>query len=162
VTRGRGLFAGAACWLPATAALLLAACTSTPQASPERDADAKQFTSHPNSAAVYVYRPDFPIGTGEWSDSVLWVNDRLIGSTLPRTYFRVDLRPGRQVLRGNGPDIGRFTLDTNSGEIYFVSLNVRAGTSHFAVVAAEAGKRELLRCCSLMENWAPGQRPLLR
>lgn len=162
MTRSPGLRAGAACWLLATAALLLAACTSTPQASPDRDADAKQFTSHPNSAAVYVYRPDFPTGTGEWSDSVLWVNDRLIGSTLPGTYYRVDMRPGRQVLRGDGPDIGRFALDTRSGEIYFVSLNVRAGTSHFAVVASETGKRELLRCCSLMENWAPGQRPLLR
>ena len=100
----------------------------------------KQFTSHPNSAAVYVYRPDFPIGTGEWSDSVLWVNDRLIGSTLPRTYFRVDLRPGRQVLRGDGPDIGRFTLDTRSGEIYFVSLNVRAGT--FTLRGGRRGSRQ--------------------
>ena len=26
----------------------------------------------------------------------------------------------------------------------------------------DTGKREILRCCSLLENWAPGQRPLLR
>jgi len=26
----------------------------------------------------------------------------------------------------------------------------------------ETGKREILRCCEMMENYAPGQRPLLR
>jgi hypothetical protein len=146
----------------AAAALALAACTSVPQASPERDAEVKQFLTHPNAAALYIYRPDFPSGEIEWTDSVLWVDDRLIGSTLPRTYFRLDLRQGKHVLRGDGPDLGRLALDTGTGEIYFVRLNVIGSTSHFALVPPETGKMEVLRCCVLMENWAPGQRPLLR
>ena len=148
-------------WLLA-AALLLAACTSTPEASREQDAEAKQFISHPGSAAVYVYRTDLSAEDMSGSHPVLWIDDRLIGSTLPRAYFRVDLRPGKHVLRGDGPDLGRLALDTGAGEVYFVSLNVLGGTSHFARVAPEAGKREILRCCALLENWAPGQRPLLR
>ena len=146
----------------AAAALALAGCTSVPQATPQRDAEAKQFVTHPGVATLYIYRPDFPSGEIEWTDSVLWVNDRLIGSTLARTYFRLDLRPGKQVLRGDGPDLGRLTLDTGSREIYFVRLNVIGRTSNFALVAPETGKGDILRCCSLMENWAPGQRPLLR
>jgi hypothetical protein len=53
-------------------------------------------------------------------------------------------------------------LDTSAGEVYFVSLNVVGGISRFAQVPAERGRRDILRCCALMENWAPGQRPLLR
>jgi hypothetical protein len=43
-----------------------------------------------------------------------------------------------------------------------VSLQAAGGISRFMLVKPEAGKRDILRCCSLMENWAPGQRPFLR
>jgi hypothetical protein len=49
-----------------------------------------------------------------------------------------------------------------SGELYFVSLRVADGISRFERVPPETGKRDILRCCAMMENWAPGQRPLLR
>jgi hypothetical protein len=95
-------------------------------------------------------------------DSVLYANGRLIGSTLSRTYFRIDLRPGTQLLHGHGFDQGRLKVDTLSGEIYFVSLIVANGNSSFALLEPEDAKRKLLRCCVLLENWTPGQRPLLR
>ena len=148
--------------LAAVALLFVAACTSTPQASRERDADAKRFDSQPGSATIYVYRPDFADEEMSSSHSVLWIGGRLIGSTLPRSYFRVDVRPGRHLLRGDGPDLGRLTLDTTAGDVYFVSLNVHGGNSHFERVTPETGKQAMLRCCALLENWAPGQRPLLR
>ena len=148
--------------LAAAAALFIAGCASVPQASPERDADAKQFNTHPNAAAIYVYRPDFQGPGDDGSYSVLWADGRLIGETLPRTYFRLDLRPGRHFLNGQAVDVGRLTLDTSAGELYFVSLIVSGGTSTFKVVTPETGKRDILRCCAMMENWAPGQRPLFR
>ena len=156
--RHRAAWCACAAW----AVLALAACTSVPQASRERDAEAKQFITHPNAAAIYVYRPDFPSGDSEWTDSVLWADEHLVGTTLPGSYFRLDLRAGTHVLRGGEVDLGRFTLDTRSGELYFVRLNVFGSTSHFALIPPETGKREILRCCERMENWAPGQRPLLR
>jgi hypothetical protein len=153
------LLAGWACAV--AVALGIGACTSVPQASDARDAEAKQFHTHPNSATIYVYRPDLTHGPNP-ADTVLWMDSRLIGATLPRTFFRVDTRPGRLLLRGDGRDTGRLALDTSAGEIYFVSLNVIDGISHFARVPPETGKRDILRCCAMMENWAPGQRPLLR
>ena len=36
------------------------------------------------------------------------------------------------------------------------------GNSRITLVKPETGKRDILRCCALMENWAPDQRPLLR
>jgi hypothetical protein len=150
-------------WLvAATAAVALAGCTSVPHASRERDAEAKEFITHPGSSTLYVMRDDFPVGSGHMRDSVLYANGRLIGATLSRTYFRIDLRPGAQLLHGDGFDQGRLKLDTLSGEIYFVSLTVANGSSHFTVLEPEDAKRRLLRCCVLLENWTPGQRPLLR
>jgi len=145
------------------AMIALAGCASTPQASRERDAEAKRFLSRPDAAVIYVYRNDFPTLGGESSnDSVLYVNDRLIGATLPMIFFRFDVRAGEHLLRGVARDQGRLTLNTRDGELYFVSLQVVGGRSVFRLVDAETGKRDILRCCSLMENWEPGQRPLLR
>lgn len=140
-------------------ALLVAGCASTPQAARDSDADAKQFVPHPNASTLYVYRSDFG---SEDDQSVLYVDGRLIGATLPRTFFRVNLRPGNHLLNGVGADNGRLSLATRPGEIYFVSLAVVGGQSYFSVVDTETGRKTLAACCALLENWAPGQRPLLR
>jgi hypothetical protein len=153
------LLAGFAC--AGAVALGSGACTSVPQASDARDAEARQFHTHPNSATIYVYRPDLVHGP-DAADSVVWMDSRLIGSTLPRTFFRIDARPGKRVVHGDGRDTGRLALDTSAGEIYFVALRVASGISYFEQVPPEKGKRDILRCCAMMENWAPGQRPLLR
>jgi hypothetical protein len=138
---------------------LIAACASTPQASAERDAEAKAFVSHPATAAIYIYRYPW---SGDADDTVLYVNGRLIGSTVPGGYFLVHVPPGVQRLEGAGYDAGRLEFEARAGEIHFVALHVISGTSHFARKEADTGRRELVNCCVLFENWAPGQRPLLR
>ena len=137
-----------------------AGCASTPQATPERDAEAKQFGSSPAAATVYIYRPG---GSAELQDDpVLWIDDRLIGATLPRAYFRVHLDPGNHVFTGLGPDNGRLTLETRPGEVYFVEQVVSGGQSRFRLVTAQLWQQVITNCCHLLETWAPGQRPLLR
>lgn len=147
-------------WQNAILAIVMAGagCASTPQASPERDAEAKEFRPDPRSAAVYIYRSDLDRG----DSTVLHVNQKLIGSTLPGAFFVVRLRSGVHTLSGVANDQGRLTLKVSAGELYFVRLSVRGGISRFEQVSAEAGQREILRCCVLFENWEPGQRPLLR
>lgn len=135
----------------------LAACASTPQASVERDSEAKQFAHSPAASTLYIYRPDVA-----QDDTVLWIDDRLIGATLPRTFFRVSVDPGRHVITGMAADNGKIALETRPGEVYFVALTSSAGQSRFQQVAAEHARTVLATCCSLLENWAPGQRPLLR
>jgi len=141
------------------AALLLSACTSTPQAGPDRDAAAKEFVTHPDASTIYVYRSPF---NHYDADSVLYINGRLIGSTVPGTYFRIDVVPGHHVLHGNGIDVGQIALDTRPGEVYFVGLDVLAEHSHFHLVPQPVGQQRVRACCALLENWAPGQRPVLR
>jgi len=145
----------------AAAVLNLAGCASVPQASPARDAEAKRYITHPQTATLYVYRDDFA-GNLSADNSVLHVDGRIIGATLPGGYFRIDVRPGRRTLHGDGPDQGRITVNAPASEITFVALNVAGGTSRFRQVDPETAKRDIARCCALLENWAPGQRPLLR
>lgn len=138
--------------------VLLAACASTPQASRERDAEGKEFLTHPQAATLYVYRSPF----NNTEDSVLYVDRRLIGATLPGAYFRINAVPGTHTLHGNGLDLGDITIETRPGQLYFIELAVIAGHSHFRLVPQELGRKTLTTCCALLENWAPGQRPLLR
>jgi hypothetical protein len=148
----------------AVALCLLAAlggCASVPEATPGRDAEAKQFETRAGAAAVYVFRNDFP-STVKLEDSVLYVDGRLIGATLPGTFFRLDVMPGVHELHGYGYDAGSLKIRAREGEAHFVALNVVDGTSRFAPVAPARAQREIERCCVLLENWTPGQRPLLR
>lgn len=146
----------------AAAALALGGCASVPQATAERDAEAKQFMARPDAATIYVYRDDFAGVEPATDNTVLYVDGRLIGATLSKTFFRFDVRAGEHLLHGYGYDQGTLKMDTRSGEIYFVSLQATGGNSRFALVKPETGKRDILRCCALLENWAPQQRPFLR
>ena len=146
----------------AAAVLAMGGCASTPQATAGRDAEAKQFIARPNAVAIYVYRDDFAAMGQSTDDTVLYVGSRLIGATLPTTFFRIDVQAGEHLLHGHAYDQGSLKIDTRLGEIYFVSLQSTGGTSRFTLVKPETGKRDILLCCALMENWAPEQRPLLR
>jgi len=140
--------------------LALGGCASTPQATPQRDAEAKQFITHPGFAGIYVFRPDFR--GAEMDDSTLYVDNRMIGATLPGTFFRIDVQPGPRVVSSSATGSTRLKVDTRADELYFVQLNVAGGNSRLMLVDAETAKRTIRECCALMENWAPGQRPLLR
>lgn len=144
------------------AACALAGCASTPQASAERDAEAKLFISQPAVAAIYIYRPAASRDVETQVDTTLWMDGRLIGATLPRTFFLIHAAPGSHLFRGTGPDNGRLRLEVRPGEIYFVRLQVVAGQSRMEPVDPIQGRQELSACCVLLENWRPGQRPLLR
>ena len=143
----------------AAAVFLIAGCASTPQAPRDRDAAAKEFHTHPNAGAVYVYRSEHDRLE---DDTVLYMDGRIVGQTLPGAYFRVDTVPGRRVLHGSGIDAGKITIDTRPGQLYFVEVHVYEGQSQFRLVAEPVGRQRIAKCCVLYESWAPGQRPLLR
>ena len=142
--------------------LALAGCAATPQAEYPRDTEAKRFTVDPYAATIYVFRTDMRSDDEEEQDTVLHLDGRVIGGTLPGTYFRIDANAGTRTLHGYGYDVGGLKLEVRHGEIYFVELNVTNGHSHFRRVAPETAKARIARCCVLLENWATGQRPLLR
>ena len=139
------------------AVLALASCAATPQASAERDAEAKKFYVHPSASTIYIYRGFF----NRDEDSTLYMDGRVVGSTLPGTFFRIDTVPGTHVLHGVGLDAGYFSIETRPGVIYYVRLDVIAGHSRFRMEAESVARNEIQHS-AMLESWAPGQRPFLR
>ena len=133
----------------AACALLLAACVTPPQATGERDALAKEFLTDPNTATIYVYRSPFNYYD---TDSVLFLNGRLIGATVPGGYFRLDTVPGQNVLHGTGLDVGHFSIDARPGQIYVVAHQVVGGQSTYQIVPEQVGQQRVRACCVLYEN----------
>lgn len=139
--------------------ILLAGCGSTPLASSSSDADAKRFEPAMNSALIYIYRPT---GYGGHGVSTMWVDGRLIGESLPETFFRVPVRPGRSRITGSGADQGRLEIETRPDGVYFVEAQVAGETQSeantiYRRVSPEAGKAAVAACCRLLETWRPGQ-----
>jgi hypothetical protein len=137
----------------------LGGCASTPEASPTSDAEAKRFESAPRVAIIYLYRADAP---GSSATPTIWVDDRIVGQTLPATYFRVVVRPGHNRISAFAGDQGRLEINTREGGVYFVAMHVGGdvetpATTMFRGVPPETGKAEILRCCTMLDTWRPGQ-----
>ena len=137
---------------------VLAGCASTPEASLSSDADAKRFDTAPNAAIVYIYRPT---GAGR-GVSTIWVNGRLVGESLPRTFYRVPVRPGRTRITTSANDPGKLEFDTQLDGVYFVEARVEGETqseaaSTFRRITPEIGKAAIVSCCRMLETWRPGQ-----
>lgn len=147
-------------WLVLLAALI-GGCAATPEASRETDSDAKRFESAPRAAIIYLYRADTPSNGGI---STIWIDGRLVGQTVQSTYFRILARPGRNRINASGQDTGRLEIDTRENEVYFVAMQVLGDVDSpsttntiFRRVPPAAAKAEILRCCTMIETWRPGQ-----
>lgn len=141
----------------AIALLCLSACATTPEAPPERDAEAKRFEAVTRDAVVYVYRPDRGTGAAE---ATLWANGRLVGVSLPLGFFRTVVLPGRTVLHVSGTDSGRIELNTLGNDVTYVEMqtfNDESPVTRFRIVPAEAAQAAIRACCTMLETWRPGQ-----
>jgi hypothetical protein len=99
--------------------LLVAGCAQLPP-SPE-DLEAKRFEHVPGKAVIYLVRT-YPDLSDEVSTVML--NDNMMGSTYPGTYFRWVVEPGRHQIRGYAGDNGSMIIDAPPGGIYFIQQSV--------------------------------------
>lgn len=100
-------------------ALVLAGCAPLPP-SPQ-DIEAKRFEQVPGKAVIYLFR-DYQDFTDEVSTVML--DDQMMGSTYPGTYFRWVVEPGRHQIRGYAGDAGAFTMDAAPDRMYFMQQAV--------------------------------------
>lgn len=137
--------------------LLLSACASTPEADPVRDAEAKRFEAVTRDAVIYVYRPDGGTGAAE---TTLWADGRLVGVSLPQTFFRVIVLPGKTLLHTSGSDNGRIEITTRGNDVTYVEMQTfddQSPTTRFRSVSAEDAQAAIRKCCTMLEVWRPGQ-----
>ena len=99
--------------------LVLAGCAPLPP-SPQ-DIEAKRFEQVPGKAVIYLVRtdPDFSREV-----ATVMLDDNMMGSTYPGTYFRWVVEPGRHQIRGYAGDAGSFVLDAGPDRMYFIQQSV--------------------------------------
>ena len=108
-------------------AFVLAGCAPLPP-SPA-DLEAKRFEPVPGKAVIYVVRSDPDISR---EVSTLMLDDNMMGSTYPGTYFRWVVEPGRHQIRGYAGDAGTFTIDAAPDRMYFIQQSVSKLFTGFA------------------------------
>ena len=120
--------------------LSLAGCAPLPP-TPE-DVQAKRFEAVPGQSVIYLVRP-FPDASHE--GATLWLDERVMGSTFPGTYFRWVVPPGRHRIAGYAGDSGSIVLDTGPGRVYFVYHSFGrplgfSGVSYFQIIDEGNGR----------------------
>jgi hypothetical protein len=127
--------------------LFLAVTACAPLPPSPQDLDAKRFEPVSGKAVVYVVR-QYPDISREVA--TLMLDDRMMGSTYPGTYFRWVVEPGRHVIRGYAADAGAIALDVQPGRIYFIQQSVSDffngfAQSFFQFVPEPYGRAAVLR-----------------
>jgi hypothetical protein len=107
-------------------ALFLAGCAPLPPSA--KDLEAKRFELVPGKAVIYLVR-EYPDVSREAGTVML--DDNVMGSTYPGTYFRWVVEPGRHQIRGFAGDAGSMTLDVASDRMYFVRQSYTRGFTGF-------------------------------
>jgi hypothetical protein len=98
--------------------LFLAGCVQLPPAP--QDLEAKRFEPVPGQSLIYVVRT--PLDSSE--PQTLMLNERVTAATLPGSYFRWEVPPGRQHIEAFGFGSESLTLTTEPGGIYFLEHTV--------------------------------------
>ena len=125
-------------------ALLLSACAPLPP-SPQ-DLEAKRFEPVSGKAVIYLVRdyPDFSREVG-----TVMLDDQMMGSTYPGTYFRWVVEPGRHQIRGYAGDNGSITIDVAPDRMYFLQQSVTRffgfAQSMFRVIPEPYGRAAVAR-----------------
>ena len=143
------------------ALLVCAGCASTPEASLERDAEGKRFEAVTRDSVLYVYRPDRARFA---TSATLWADGRLVGESLPGTYFRVIVFPGPTLLHTSGPDSGRIEINTQGNDVAYVEMqtfNEESPMTVFRLMPADEAQEAIRNCCTRLEVWRPGQPRLM-
>jgi hypothetical protein len=145
-------------WAGMLAVLLaLVACA---QPKLEGDPQSVSLAAAPaGMSVIYLVR-----STRDWSTnaSVVFIDERWLGTTGAGVYYRIEVPPGRHRLSGYAFDQGSITLDTQPNGVYFVEQHVQGmfnraqvmHSSEFAIID-DARARELIANIHIM----PGPEP---
>jgi len=129
------------------ATLLLAGCASVPMASPDLDAAAKRFEAPTDKAAIYVFRDET---MGAAITMSVFLDEKLVGKTGAKTYYRIEGAPGSHTLRGDAENDSVLQLDARAGQTYFVWQEVKMGVmiarNKLQIVDASRGQAGVRKC----------------
>ncbi|MDB5802648.1 MAG: hypothetical protein JWL63_3587 [Rhodocyclales bacterium] len=107
-------------------AIVIAAsgCASVAMAPAEQDTKAKSFATSPDKANVYIYRNET---MGAAVKLQVSVDGKLIGSTASKSYFFVQLAPGKHTIMSQEDSDKTLDINVVAGKNYFVWQEVKMG-----------------------------------
>ncbi len=104
--------------------LLLTGCASVPMASSDLDTKAKTFNPSPDKASLYIYRNENFGGAIPMSVDV---NGRILGDTAAKTYFHLDLLPGKYEIQSHSENTSLLEVNAEAGNNYFIWQEIKMG-----------------------------------
>jgi hypothetical protein len=128
----------------------LVGCVSIPLAPTEQDAARKQFPMPAqDTAGVYIYRNHLATRQGLLVKRSIYMDDKLLGDTLPDTYFFREVKPGiHKISTESEFSNNDLTLDAEAGKNYFVHQFLKMGLLSAAtgieLVPEDVGKKGVL------------------
>jgi hypothetical protein len=107
-------------------AIIIAAsgCASVSMAPAEQDTKAKSFAAAADKANVYVFRNE---SMGAAVKMEVAVDGKLIGKTASKTYFLVQLAPGKHTIVSQEDPEKKLDITVAAGKNYFVWQEVKMG-----------------------------------
>lgn len=102
----------------------LSGCASVPMASLDQDTKAKNFTPAPDKASIFIYRNET---FGAAIPVTVSVNDRTIGQTASKTYFRFNVNPGKYVVKAHAENVAELSVQADAGKNYFIWQEMKMG-----------------------------------
>ena len=128
-------------------ALLASGCVSVPMASNEKDAAAKSFAPKAGMANIYVYRNE-TFGAAIKMPVIL--DGKLVGDTASKTYFLLEVAPGKHELISKGENDSVLPVTAQGGSNYFVWQEMKMGMfgprSLLQMVDDATGKAGVAEC----------------
>ncbi len=103
---------------------LLQGCATAPMASVEKDTSAKSFNVSKNKSNLYIYRNENFGGAISMDVSI---NGKEIGRTAAKTFFWLELDPGKYQLQSKSENVSTLDLILNAGENTYVWQEVKMG-----------------------------------
>lgn len=102
----------------------LAGCASVPMSSLDKDATAKNFSTQPDKASLFIYRNE---NFGAAVPVTVSVNGKTLGQTAAMTYFHLNIVPGKYTISSHAEDVSLLGLDVDAGKNYFVWQEIKMG-----------------------------------
>lgn len=104
--------------------LVLSGCAAVQMAPPHEDSKAKSFITKKDRANIYIYR-------NEWFSPAaridILLDGKPLGKTVPKTFFAVDVPPGRHIVVSKGENDFTLVVEAEAGKNYYVWQEVKMG-----------------------------------
>jgi Protein of unknown function (DUF2846) len=125
----------------------LSSCASVPMDNPDADQDAKNFSVSPDHGRIYIYRNET---FGAAVKITVSVDGKLIGQTAKKTYYAIDVAPGKHQVSCFAESNASVDVNVDKGSSVFVwqemKMGLMAAGCDMHTVDANTGREAVLEC----------------